>query len=48
MTLAFSLPPQTDSPLGRLDPRWRLAGLLVLAVAVALVQTLPAAGSSSA
>ena len=43
MTLAFSLPPQTDSPLGRLDPRWRLAGLLVFAVAVALPHTLAAA-----
>ena len=44
MTLAFSLPPQTDSPLGRLDPRWRLAGLIVLAAAVSLLQSLPAAG----
>jgi cobalt/nickel transport system permease protein len=44
MTLAFSLPPQTDSPLGRLDPRWRLAGLTAVAVAASLVRTLPAAG----
>jgi cobalt/nickel transport system permease protein len=44
MTLAFSLPPHTDSPLGRLDPRWRLAGIALFVVAVALVGTLPAAG----
>jgi cobalt/nickel transport system permease protein len=43
MTLAFSLPPQTDSPLGRLDPRWRLAGLTLWAVAASLLATLPAA-----
>jgi cobalt/nickel transport system permease protein len=44
MTLAFSLPPQADSPLGRLDPRWRLAGLIVVAAAVSLLHSLPAAG----
>lgn len=43
MTLAFSLPPQTASPLGRLDPRWRLAGLVGFAIAVSLLHTLPAA-----
>jgi cobalt/nickel transport system permease protein len=43
MTLALSLPPATDSPLGRLDPRWRLAALLGAAVAAAAVRTLPAA-----
>ena len=44
MTLAFSLPPQTDSPLGRLDPRWRLAGLAVLAATASVLATLPAVG----
>ena len=44
MTLALSLPPQTDSPLGRLDPRWRLAGLVVFAAAVPLLGTLPGCG----
>jgi cobalt/nickel transport system permease protein len=43
MTLAFSLPPRTDSPLARLDPRWKLAALLLAAVATALLRTAPAA-----
>src|SRR4051812_2228671 len=43
MTLAFSLPPQTDSPLGRLDPRWRLAGIILLALAMSLQRSLPGA-----
>lgn len=44
MTLALVLPPCPASPLARLDPRWRLAGLLFAALAAALLQTLPAAG----
>jgi cobalt/nickel transport system permease protein len=42
MTLAFSLPPRTDAPLARLDPRWRLAGLLLLAGTAAALGSLPA------
>lgn len=34
--------PCLDSPLHRLDPRWRLASLLAAAVAFALLKTLPA------
>jgi cobalt/nickel transport system permease protein len=41
MTLAFSLPPVIDSPLGRLDPRWRLAALLAAALGIAGLHTLP-------
>ena len=48
MTLAFSLPPQPDSPLARLDARWRLAGVLPLALAAAVVRGLPAAALAAA
>lgn len=44
MTLAFSTPPLTSSPLSRLDPRWKLAALLFAAAVTALLRTLPAAG----
>ncbi len=44
MTLALSLPPCPDSLLARLDPRWRLAGLLFAALTAALLQTLPSIG----
>ena len=43
MTLAFRLPPCPDSPLRRLDPRWKLAALGLATVATALPRTLPAA-----
>ncbi len=43
MQVRFSPPPHADSPLSRLDPRWRLAGLLLWMVAAALLRTLPAA-----
>jgi cobalt/nickel transport system permease protein len=43
MTLALDVPLQTDSPLGRFDPRWKLAALFLAALAVALLQTIPAA-----
>jgi cobalt/nickel transport system permease protein len=43
MTLAFDHPPNPDSPLCRLDPRWKLAGLALTALAAALVRSLPAA-----
>jgi cobalt/nickel transport system permease protein len=38
----FSPPPVTDSPLARLDARWRLAAVLLLLAAVAAVRALPA------
>jgi cobalt/nickel transport system permease protein len=44
MTLRFSPPPCTDSPLGRLDPRWRLATLVVALLAAAALRSLVAAG----
>jgi cobalt/nickel transport system permease protein len=43
MTLAFDPPPSGDSPLHRLDPRWKLAALGPAALAAAVVQSLPAA-----
>ncbi len=39
MTLAFDAPPVADSPLARLDPRWKLAGLALAAAAAATVQS---------
>jgi cobalt/nickel transport system permease protein len=39
----FAPPPQTDSPLARLDPRWRLLALLLAMLAVAVLRTLTAA-----
>jgi cobalt/nickel transport system permease protein len=44
MTLDLSPLPSADSVLRRLDPRWKLAGLLLLIATAALVQTLPAIG----
>jgi cobalt/nickel transport system permease protein len=44
MTLAFSTPPRSRSFLSRLDPRWKLAALLLAAAVVATLHTLPAAG----
>jgi cobalt/nickel transport system permease protein len=44
MTLAFTPPPRTDSPLSRLDPRWKLAAIALAAVAAAVVHT-PAAAA---
>jgi cobalt/nickel transport system permease protein len=40
MTLAFAVPPCPDSPLRRLDPRWKLAAFLLALVAVALLRDL--------
>jgi cobalt/nickel transport system permease protein len=39
MTLAFELPPCTDSPLSRRDPRWKLAALAPVAVAASFPRT---------
>ncbi len=43
MTLILDYAPQPDSPLGRLDPRWKLAALAPAVLASALLHTLPAA-----
>ncbi len=43
MTLAFSPPPCPDSPLRRLDPRWKLAGLVLATVSAAALRYPPAA-----
>src|SRR5947208_2087582 len=43
MTLTLDLPTCPPSCVGRLDPRWKLAALLVAAVACTLLQTLAAA-----
>ncbi len=40
MTLAFTVPPPTSSFLSRLDPRWRLASLLIFAAIAATLHTL--------
>jgi cobalt/nickel transport system permease protein len=44
MTSALELLPASPSLLTRLDPRWKLGGILVLVVAVVLLQALPTAG----
>jgi cobalt/nickel transport system permease protein len=43
MTLAFSVPPPTSSFLSRLDPRWKLAALLIFAAVAATLHTLAVA-----
>jgi cobalt/nickel transport system permease protein len=43
MTLSLALLPCPDSPLRRLDPRWKLAALTLAVALVALLHTLPAA-----
>jgi cobalt/nickel transport system permease protein len=43
MTLGFSPPPTLDSPLRRLDPRWKLAAFAPAVAAAAAVQTLTGA-----
>jgi len=40
MTLAFSALPCPDSPLRQIDPRWKLAGLVLLTVVVACLRHL--------
>jgi len=44
----FAAPPLTRSPLSRLDPRWKLAGLILAGAAAVSVQTLPAAAAALA
>lgn len=41
MQVRFRLPPAVDSPLARLDPRWRLAALLVVIAACVAVHRPP-------
>ena len=41
MTLAFVLPPSSSSFLSRLDPRWKLASLLIAAALTATLHSLP-------
>jgi cobalt/nickel transport system permease protein len=48
MTLAFTTVPTTDSPLSRLDPRWKLVGLGAAIAAAAVVRTPAAAGAALA
>jgi cobalt/nickel transport system permease protein len=48
MTLALDLPSATSSPLGRLDPRWKLAALALAALGVSALSTLAAAGAALA
>ena len=48
MTLIFTPPPRTDSPLSRLDPRWKLAAVASAAAAAAVVHTPLAAGAALA
>lgn len=43
MTLALRLPPQVESPLRRLDARWRLAALALAIILVAALKTLAGA-----
>lgn len=43
MTLAFSAPPCTASFVSRLDPRWKLAALLLATAVAATLRTLPTA-----
>jgi cobalt/nickel transport system permease protein len=43
MTLAFEPPACPDSPLRRLDPRWKLAALVLAAAVASALGTLPAA-----
>jgi cobalt/nickel transport system permease protein len=46
MTISFDPLPCPDSPLRRLDPRWKLAALLLLAVLVAAVRGLAPTGAA--
>jgi cobalt/nickel transport system permease protein len=48
MTLAFTVPPSPSSLLSRLDPRWKLAALLIFAAVAASLHTLPVAAAGLA
>ncbi|MCI0680590.1 MAG: cobalt ECF transporter T component CbiQ [Gemmataceae bacterium] len=46
MTLALDVPAIADSPLSRMDPRWKLAALVPAAILLALVRTVPPAAAA--
>lgn len=46
MTLAFDLPSRRDSPLARLDPRWKLAACLLAALSATLLRQLAPAAAA--
>ncbi len=48
MTLALDFPPTAESPLSRLDPRWKLAAFALAGVSVAALRTPAAAGAACA
>jgi cobalt/nickel transport system permease protein len=48
MTLALEQLPGSDSLVCRLDPRWKLAAVVLAVVAVAMLRTLPAAATALA
>src|SRR6266480_2724258 len=48
MTLALEQLPVSDSLVCRLDPRWKLAAVVLAVVAVAMLRTLPAAATALA
>jgi cobalt/nickel transport system permease protein len=48
MTRSLDPPTLTASPLSRLDPRWKLAALVVAAAVVSVLGTLPAAAAALA
>lgn len=48
MTLALEYLPCRDSPIRRLDPRWKLAALLPAVAIVAVLRSLPAAAAALA
>lgn len=48
MRVQIQPPPQTNSPLARLDPRWRLAALLLALLVASLPRTLAAATAALA
>lgn len=48
MTLGFAPLPTPDSPLQRVDARWKLAGLVLGMIAVVPLRSVPAAGAALA
>src|SRR6266446_7829798 len=46
MTLSFDLFPQTESVIHGLDPRWKLAAVLLAVIGIVFLQTLPAAAGA--
>src|SRR5258708_26642533 len=46
MTLSLDFFPQSDSVVRHLDPRWKMAAVLIAGVGVVLLQTLPAGAAA--